>query len=53
MAYWLLFYLMLYLHGGAIGANSMIFVEYAWTNRLVIVITKKKIQTSKNKSDGF
>ena len=42
MAYWLLFYLMLYFHGGAVYANSMIFDEYAWTNRLVIMITNKK-----------
>ena len=42
MAYLLLFYLMLYFHGGAVTANSMIFDEYAWTNRLVIMITNKK-----------
>ena len=42
MAYWLLFYLMLYFHGGAVNANSMIFDEYAWINRLVIMITNKK-----------
>ena len=42
MAYWLLFYLMSYFHGGAVNANSMIFDEYAWTNRLVIMITNKK-----------
>ena len=42
MAYWFLFYLMLYFHGGAVSANSMIFDEYAWTNRLVIMITNKK-----------
>ena len=42
MAYWLLFYLMSYLHGGAVNANSMIFDEYAWTNRLVIMITDEK-----------
>ena len=42
MAYWLLFYLMLYFHGGTVSANSMIFDEYAWTNRLVIMITNKK-----------
>ncbi len=42
MAYWLLFFLMLYFHGGAVNANSMIFEEYAWTNRLVIMITNKK-----------
>ena len=40
--YWLLFYLLLYFHYGAIGANSMTFGEYAWNNRLVIVITNKK-----------
>ena len=42
MAYWLLFYLMLYFSSGAVNANSMIFDEYAWTNRLVIMITKSK-----------
>ena len=42
IAYWLLFYSMLYFHGGALNANSMIFDEYAWTNRLVIMITNKK-----------
>ena len=42
MAYWLLFYLMLYFHDGAVNANSMIFGEYAWTNRLVIMITNRK-----------
>ena len=42
MAYWLLFYLMLYFHGGTVSANSMIFDKYAWTNRLVIMITNKK-----------
>ena len=42
IAYWLLFYLMLYFHGGVVNANSMIFDEYAWTNRLVIMITNKK-----------
>ena len=53
MAYWLLFYLMLYFHGGTVSANSMIFDEYAWTNRLVIMITNKKTQTLRDKSDGF
>ena len=33
---------MLYFLGGAVSANSMIFDEYAWTNRLVIMITDKK-----------
>ena len=33
---------MFYFHGGAVSANSMIFNEYAWTNRLVIMITDKK-----------
>ena len=42
LAHWLLFYLMLYFHGGAVTATSMIFDEYAWTNRLVIMITNKK-----------
>jgi len=42
IAYWLLFYLMLYFHGGTVNANSMIFDEYAWNNRLVIMITDKK-----------
>ena len=44
---------MLYFHCGAIGANSMTFGEYAWTNRLAILITNKKTQILKNKSDGF
>tara|TARA_B100001057_G_C22332846_1_gene750215 strand:+ start:173 stop:586 length:414 start_codon:yes stop_codon:yes gene_type:complete len=42
MAHWFLFYLMFHFHGGAVSANSMIFDEYAWTNRLVIMITDKK-----------
>lgn len=42
MAYWLLFSLTVYFHGGAVNANSMIFAEYAWTNRLLIMITDKK-----------
>ena len=33
---------MFYFHTGAVNANSMIFDEYAWTNRLVIMITDKK-----------
>ena len=33
---------MLYFHGCTVSANSMIFDEYAWTNRLVIMITNKK-----------
>ena len=42
MAYWFLFSLMLYFQGGAVNANSMILGEYAWTNRLVIMITNGK-----------
>ena len=42
MAYWLSFYVMLYFPGEAVNANSMIFDEYAWNNRLVIMITDKK-----------
>ena len=42
MTYQVLFYLMLCLHSGAVNANSMSFDEYAWTNRLVIMITNKK-----------
>ena len=42
MAYWLIFYLMLYFQGGAVNASSIIFDKYAWTNRLVIMITTKK-----------
>ena len=42
LAHWLFFYLMLYFHGGAVTATSMIFDEYAWTNRLVIMITDEK-----------
>ena len=33
---------MLYIHSGAVNANSTIFDEYAWTNRLLIMITNKK-----------
>ena len=42
ITHWFLFYSMLYFHSGAVNANSMIFDEYAWTNRLVIMITDKK-----------
>ena len=42
MAHWFLFYLVLYFQGGVVNANSIIFDEYAWTNRLVILITHKK-----------
>ena len=42
LTHWFLFYSMLYIHSGAVNANSMIFDEYAWTNRLVIMITDKK-----------
>ena len=42
IAYSLLLYLMLYFHGGAVNANSIIFDEYAWINRLVIMITHEK-----------
>ena len=37
-----LFYSMLYFHISVVNANSVIFDEYAWTNRLVIMITDKK-----------
>ena len=40
--HWFLFYSMLYFHSGTVTAHSMIFDEYAWTNRLVIMITDKK-----------
>ena len=33
---------MLYFHISVVNANSVIFDEYAWTNRLVIMITDKK-----------
>tara|TARA_B100001057_G_C22213365_1_gene705436 strand:+ start:168 stop:581 length:414 start_codon:yes stop_codon:yes gene_type:complete len=39
---WLLFFLMPYFHNGAVNGNPMIFDEYAWANRLVIMITNKK-----------
>ena len=42
ITHWFLFYSMLYFHSGTVIANSMIFDEYAWTNRLVIMITDKK-----------
>ena len=42
ITHWFLFYSILYLHSGAVNANSMIFDKYAWTNRLVIMITDKK-----------
>ena len=38
----LLLCLVLCFHSGAFTANSMILDEYAWTNRLVILITSKK-----------
>ena len=38
----LLLCLVLCFHSGALRANSMILDEYAWTNRLVILITSKK-----------
>ena len=53
ITHWFLFYSMLYFHSGTVTAHSMIFDEYTWTNRLVIMITDKKTQTSKHKSDGF
>ena len=40
--HWFLFYLVLYFHSGAVSADTMIFDEHAWTNRLVIMITDKK-----------
>ena len=42
ITHWFLFYSILCLHSGAVNANSMIFDKYAWTNRLVIMITDKK-----------
>ena len=42
LTHWFLFYSMLYIHSGGVNANSMIFDKYAWTNRLVIMITDKK-----------
>ena len=42
ITHWFLFYSILHLHSGAVNANSMIFDKYAWTNRLVIMITDKK-----------
>ena len=42
ITHWFLFYSMLYFHSGTVTAHSMIFDEYAWTNRLVIMITDKK-----------
>ena len=42
ITHWFLLYLMLHVNGGAVSANSMIFDEYAWNNRLVIMITDKK-----------
>ena len=42
ISYWLLFHLMLHFYVGTVNANSMIFDEYAWNNRLVIMITDKK-----------
>jgi len=42
ITHWFLFYSMLYFHSSIVIANSMIFDEYAWTNRLVIMITDKK-----------
>ena len=34
--------LVLYFHSGAVTANSSILEKYAWTNRLLILITNKK-----------
>ena len=42
ITHWFLFYSMLYFHSGTVNANSMIFDKYAWTYRLVIMITDKK-----------
>ena len=41
-SYWPLFCLMLYFHGSEVNANALILDEYAWTNRLLIMITDKK-----------
>ena len=51
--HWFLFYSMLYFHSGIVTAHSMIFDEYVWTNRLVIMITDKKNSDSKHKSTVF
>ena len=40
--YQLVICLVLCSHSGAVTANSMILDKYAWTNRLVIMITNKK-----------
>ena len=37
-----LFCLILYFHGSEVNANALILDEYAWTNRLLIMITDKK-----------
>ena len=37
-----LFCLILYFHGSEVNANALILDEYAWTNRLLIMITAKK-----------
>ena len=42
ITYRLLICLVLCFHSGAVTANSMILDKYAWTNRLVILITNKK-----------
>ena len=42
IVYWILFNLMMYFHCGGVHANSSSFDQYAWTNRLVIMITNKK-----------
>ncbi len=42
MTYQVLFYFILFLQSGAVNATSTSFDEYAWTNRLVIMITNKK-----------
>ena len=42
ITHWFLFYSMLYFLSSVVNANPMIFDEYAWTNRLVIMITDKK-----------
>ena len=40
--YRLLIYFVFYFHSAAVTANFMILDQYAWTDRLVILITNKK-----------
>ena len=42
ITHWFFYYSVLSFYIGTATANAVIFYEYAWTNRLVIIITDKK-----------